>query len=76
MLKLGEIDISPWNDFPLGELLLVSLIVVDGTEEGHVIPRLSVSLRLLGLRWLNMALALSPGGARLSPRSLIRLMVA
>ena len=68
MLKLGEIDISPWNDFPLGEFLFVSLIIFDGTEEGGVIPRLSTSLRLLRLRWLSRVLALSPRGARLSPR--------
>ena len=69
MLKLGEIDTSPWDDFPLGELFLVTLIVFDGTKEGRVIPRLSASLRLLGLRWLSRALALSPGGALLSPWS-------
>ena len=68
MLKLGEIDTSPWDDFPLGELLLVSLIVFDGTDEGRVIPRLLVSLHLLRLRWLSRALTLSLGGARLSPR--------
>ena len=68
MLKLGEIDTSPWNDFPLGEFLFVPLIIFDGTEEGHVIPRLSMSLHLLRLRWLSRALALSLGGARLSLR--------
>ena len=67
MLKLREIGTSPWDDFPLGKLLLVALIVFIQTEEGHVIPRLSASLRLLGLRWLSRALALSLGGARLSP---------
>ena len=66
MLKLGEIDTSPWDDFPLGKFLLVALIVFIRTEECHVKPRLSVSLRLLGLRWLSRALALSPGSARLS----------
>ena len=69
MLKLGEIDTSPWDEFPLGELLLVALIVFNRTEEGRVIPRLSASFRLLRLRWLSRALALSLGGARLSPRS-------
>ena len=67
MLKLGEIDTSSWDDFPLGKFLLVALIVFNLTEEGRVIPRLSASLRLLRLRWLNKALALSPGSARLSP---------
>ena len=33
ILKLGEIDVSPWNYFPLSELLLVSLIFLNGTEE-------------------------------------------
>ena len=27
VLKLGEIDTSPWDDFPLGKFLLVALIV-------------------------------------------------
>ena len=67
MLKLGEIDTSPWDDFPLGELLLIALIVFDGTEGGRVIPRLSTSLHLLKLRWLSRTLALSPKSARLSP---------
>ena len=67
MLKLGKIDTFPWDDFPLGELLLVVLIVFNRTEEGCVIPRLSVSLRLLGLKWLNRAFALSLGGARFLP---------
>ena len=53
----------------MGELLLIALIVFDGTEEGRVIPRLSASLRLLRLRWLSNALALSLEGARLSPWS-------
>ena len=66
VLKLGEIDTSPWNDFPLGEFLLVSLILFDRTEEGRVIPRLSVSLHLIRLRWLSRALALSPRGICLS----------
>ena len=69
MLKLGEIDTSPWDDFSLGELLFVLLIIFDKTEEGSVIPHLSVSLRLLRLKWLSRALALSPEGSRLSPRS-------
>ena len=69
MLKLGEIDTSPWDDFPLGELLLVLLIVFDGTEEARVIPRLLTSFLLLKLRWLSRVLALSPGGPRLSPWS-------
>ena len=67
MLKLGKIDTSLWNDFPLGKFLLVALIVFIRTEECHVKPRLSASLRLLGLRWLSRGLALSLGGARLSP---------
>ena len=67
MLKLGEIDTSPWDDFLLGKFLLVMLIVFIRTEECRVIPRLSASLRLLGLRWLSRALALSLGSARLSP---------
>ena len=67
VLKLGEIDTSPRDDFPLGELLLVALIIFNRTEKGRVIPRLSGSLRLLRLIWLNRALALSPGGARFSP---------
>ena len=62
VLKLGEIDTSPWNDFPLGDFLLVSLIFFNGTEEGRVIPHISTSLRLLRLRWLNRELALSPRG--------------
>ena len=66
MLKLGEIDTSHWDDFPLGELLLLSLIVFEGIEEDLVIPRLSASLCLLRLRWLSKALALSPEGACLS----------
>ena len=66
VLKLGEIDTSPWNDFPLGDILLVSLIFFNGTEEGRVIPHLSTSLRLLRLRWLSRELALSPRGSRLS----------
>ena len=68
VLKLGEIDTSPWNDFPLGEFLLISLIFFDGTEEGRLIPHLSASLRLLRLRWLSRALALSPIDNHLSPR--------
>ena len=68
VLKLGEIDTSPWDDFPLGEFLFVLLIIFDGTEEGGVIPRLSVSLHLLKLRWLSRVLALRPRGVRLSPR--------
>ena len=67
MLKLGEVDISPWDDFPLGKFLLVALIIFIRTEECCVKPRLSASLHLLGLRWLNRALALSLGSARLSP---------
>ena len=66
-MKLEEIDISPWDDFLLGELLLVALIVFNRFEESRVIPCLSASLRLLRLRWLSRALALSPGGAHLSP---------
>ena len=66
VLKLGEIDTSHWDDFPLGELLLLSLIVFEGIEEDLVIPRLSASLCLLRLRWLSKALALSPEGACLS----------
>ena len=57
MLKLGEIDTSPWDDFPLSKFLLVALIVLIRTEECDVVPRLSASLNLLGLRWLNKALA-------------------
>ena len=68
ILKLGEIDTSPWNDFPLGEFLLVSLIFFNETEKGHVIPHLSASLYLLMQRWLNRALGLSPRGSRLSSR--------
>ena len=68
VLKLGEIDTFPWNDFPLGEFLFVSMIIFDGIEEDLVIPRLSASLRLLRLRWLSKALALSPRGSLLSPR--------
>ena len=67
MLKLGKIDTSLWNDFPLGKFLLVALIVFDRTEEGRVIPRISTSLHLLKQRWLSRALALSPESARLSP---------
>ena len=67
MLKLGKIDTSLWDDFPLGKFFLVALIVFDRTEEGRVIPRLSVSLHLLKLRWLSRALALSLESARLSP---------
>ena len=66
MLKLGEIDTSPWDDFPLGELLLVVLIVFDGIEEDRDIPCLSVGLCLLRLRWLSRALALSPRGPSLA----------
>ena len=69
MLKLGEIDTSPWDDFPLGELLLVVHIVFDQTEEGRVIPSFPASPCLLRLKWLNKAFALSPGGARFSPWS-------
>ena len=66
---MGEIDTSPWNYFPLSELLLVPLIVLYRTEESRVIPRLSVSLRLIRLRWLNRLLALSPKGCYLPLRS-------
>ena len=69
VLKLGEIDTSPWDNFPLSKFLFVSLIIFNGIEEDRVIPRLLASLRLLRLRWLSRALALSLGGARLSPRS-------
>ena len=69
MLKLGEIDTSPWDDFPLSKLLLVALIVLIRTEECDVVPRLSASLSLLGLRWLNRVLALSPGSTCLLSRS-------
>ena len=69
VLKLGEIDTSPWDDFLLGELLLVSLIVFNGIEEGRAVPHFLVGLCLLKLRWLSRALALSLGGARLSLRS-------
>ena len=31
MLELGEIDISPWNYFPLSKLLLVPLVVLNET---------------------------------------------
>ena len=30
MLELGEIDISPWNYFPLSKVLLVPLIILHG----------------------------------------------
>ena len=69
ILKLREIDTSPWNYFPLRELLLVPLIILYGTEEGRVILRLSASLRLSRLRWFSRALTLSPRGCRLSSRS-------
>ena len=68
MLKLGEINISLWNHLPLSELLLVSLIILHSAEEGRVKPRLSESLHLSKLRQLSKALALCPGGNRLSPR--------
>lgn len=57
MLLLGEIDISPWNHFPLRELLLVPLIILHGIEEGIIKPRLLVSLRLSKLRRLSRAFA-------------------
>ena len=52
ILKLGKINTSAWNYFPLSELLLVPLIILYGTKEGCVMPRLSASLRLSRLRWL------------------------
>ena len=69
ILKLGEIDTSPWNYFPLSELLLVPLIILYGTEEGRVIPHPSTSLHLSRLRRLSRALALSPRGCCLFPMS-------
>ena len=69
MLQLGEIDISPWNHFPLSELMLVPLINLHGAEKGRVRPRLSTSLRLSRLRRLNRAFALCPRGNYLSPWS-------
>ena len=68
MLKLGEIDTSPYDDFPLGKFLLVALVVIIRTEECRVIPHLSASLRLLRLRWLSRALALCPRGSGISLR--------
>ena len=40
MLQLGKIDTSPWNYFPLNELLLVPLIIFYETEKGscHTSP--------------------------------------
>ena len=68
VLKLGEIDASPWNNFPLGIFLFIPLVVFDRAEKSGVVPRLSASLGLICLRWLSRALALSPGSGWLSPR--------
>ena len=69
MPRLGEINTSPWNHFPLSELLLVPLIILYGTKESRVKPRLLASLHLSKLRRLNRALALCPRGSRFSHRS-------
>ena len=69
MSQLGEINTSPWNHFPLSELLLVPLIILYGTKESRVKPRLSASLHLSRLRWLSKALALCPRGSCFSSRS-------
>ena len=68
-VEVGRNWYFSWDDFPLDEFLFVSLTIFDGIEESSVIPRLSASLHLLRLRWLSRALALSPGGPRLSPWS-------
>ena len=54
--------ISPWNHFPLSELLLVSLIILHSAEEGRVEPHLLASLRL------SRVFALCPRGNHLSLR--------
>ena len=69
MPRLGEINTSPWNHFPLSELLLVPLIILYGTKESRVKPRLSTSLHLSRLRRLSRALALCPRGSCFSHRS-------
>ena len=63
MLKLGKINISPWNYFSFSKVLLVPLVVLHKTEQSGVKSHLLACLRLRRFSW---ALALCPKGSRLS----------